>query len=145
LPDPALRCRVVALYLPHDPIARDAVGTMVDAIVADHPLALVLGDFNATTRAEDVYRPQARRATSVAPWSWLVAHETSGALVDTQPAHLHTRNRLYSGTTSYIDRIYVTDAWHGHGIGVCSDVCDVGGRPGASDHDPVCMRSVRVV
>lgn len=139
---------VCAVYVPHDPAARRALEPILDAWIAAHPHAILLGDWNATTRPEDHSSGgtgHRRPPHPHAHWPWLQAHEAARTLVDAvrstegneQGTTNHTRVRLYSGSTSYIDRIYLTRAladWIPTGRG---EVIDFADEPGASDHNPV--------
>lgn len=127
---------------------RAAVADRVADLQRRYGDRLVLaGDVNAATHAGD------RRAAAAPPqdssqsprWAWLCAQEDAGALVDPVRAGAaprpppHTRVRLYSGTTAYLDRVYVGGAlWAEMAASVtAAAVVGVGGAAGASDHDPV--------
>lgn len=134
---------VALLYGPNQPRWRRRMEPIIDALLTDHPRLVLLGDFNAVTDGQaDITSTRDTCSNSV--WPWLVAHERSGALVDvlrpgatTTDQPPHTRVRRYRGSTSYLDRVYVSrQLWAEvgeHQQGVLS-MQKVEGR---SDHDAV--------
>lgn len=119
----------------------------LDALLAAHARLILMGDMNATTRLGDTHRPS-RPPRVRPPWRWLRDREDDGSLVDVvRPTQgdrpLHTRVRLYSGTRSYLDRVYLSRAlWEAVAGGPPCEarIVDVSAVPGASDHDPVVVR-----
>ena len=100
----------------------------------------MLGDFNGTTHSS--------HATTLTTnlWPWLIAKEKSGVLTDLLLPHTtsvpYTRVRRFAGTKSYIDRAYGSRLFHGIFNTSSAEVIDFKSVHGASDHDPIVIRTI---
>ena len=92
-----------------------------------------MGDFNATTSPTDT------TTSSNLLWHWLQQQENSHRLIDAHrllhPQVPHTRTRRYGTTTSYIDRIYLTNISARLFTVTNAQIHSLENSPGAADHD----------
>ena len=101
---------------------------------------ILLGDFSGTTHSS--------HATTLTTnlWLWLIAKEKSGVLTDLLLPHTtslpYTQVRRFAGTKSYIDRAYGSRLFHGIFNTSSAEVIDFKLVHGASDHDPIVIRTI---
>jgi ribonuclease HI len=99
-------------------------------------MSIIGGDWNATTHAHD------SSAKSSNIWKWLQQMESSGTLFDPvrslqSAPPPHTRVRRYHGTTSYLDRFYLSAVAARLFPVKAYRLQSFQSVPGGSDHDPI--------
>ena len=130
--------RIASYYSPHSIREKRECEPVLDSLLRE--ACIILGDYNSTT-----HHSHATTFTTNL-WPWLIAKERSGALSDllipfttTTP---YTRVRRFPGTKSYIDRAYGTRVYQASYRPTSAEVLDFLGVRGASDHDPIIIRSI---
>ena len=130
--------RIASFYGPHKIGDKRPCEPIIDSLLREN--IILLGDFNGTTHSS--------HATTLTTnlWPWLIAKEKSGVLTDLLLPHTatvpFTRVRRFAGTKSYIDRAYGSRLFHGIFTTSSAEVIDFKSVHGASDHDPIVIRTI---
>ena len=130
--------RIASFYGPHKIGDKRPCEPIIDSLPRDS--IILLGDFNRTTHSS--------HATTLTTnlWPWLMAKEKSGVLTDLLVPHTtsvpYTQVWRFAGTKSYIDRAYGSRLFHGIFNTSSAEVIDFKSVHGASDHDPIVIRTI---